>query len=619
MNKTFIKIILLATFLIIVLTGCVSKVDTLVTLNDDFSGERVITCTVSRQKIRTEVNGGEAALDSLIRINCPTQMDYEKIGDQYNVVYNFIIRFNNREEYIDKIEKILGHKPLIVFDSPNSPFSKGFILQESFSSRDLLAWLEDIGKEKDILSSEGDFFTENSTVVNYNGNSIQTQQLVDIKNIEYLRIDKISVLTTMKSGGVFNRIVQFEVPNISLESNYQEIIDYMKQRTPDDGNFRIENVPDGKLFVIEFETNNSTDLSLKMQKVFDNSDNIIDFYPEKNEFFGDKSTFNEHLNLCSFVSDYSGKVYLDYEFVVEDESEISSAEVFSSGVWSNSVGYKSSKSFSYFDDVSVFETRIINQNEFIIKNISVNMEQLKDDSFRREISFVFDERKGLAQVEELREYLNSLNPRFANIENNDNELKIIFIGSAEEISLDLSTLFGDNNFVRLKTDYGFQLFEKTSMEDQIDFSNIIDIIGVYNNPIIYSYTSNKRVEDVSHRELGSASMNVSNSYDENGNILLSNGMANIITANCSKLNVFFIIVCSVAIVALISLVTAVILEVIYLSKKHKTVRGENGKKEVIEFLDEYCPTCGARVYKGSSYCRICGSIVGTIIEFNKKD
>lgn len=614
MNKTFGKLILAAALLMIVLTGCVSKVDTSFTLNDDFSGERIITCTVSRQKARTDVNGGEAALDSLIRINCPDQLEYEKIEDPYNVVYNFVIYFNNREEYIDKIEKILGDKPLIIFASPDSPFSKGFILQENFSSKDLLGWFESNGREKGILSSEGDFFTENSTVVNYKGETIQTQQLVDIRNIKYLRIDKVSVLTTMRPGGIFKRSVKFEIPSVSFESNPQGITDYMVQRTPEGGTFRIEDLTVGKLFIIEFEASDITDLSLKMQKLLDNSDNVITFYPEKNEFFSDKNTFSERLNLCSFVSDYSGKAYLEYEFVSEDEFEISSAEVFSSGVWSNSVGYKKPKSFLYFGDVSVFETRIVNQNEFVIKNISVSMNQLNDDSFKREISFTFDESKRLAQAEELRRYLSFLNPRFASIENNNSEVKVTLTGSAEEINLDLSALFGENNFIRLKTYYGFQLFERTSLEDQIDFSSIIDVIGVYNSPIVYSYNSNKKVDNIFHRESGSANMNIPNDYDGNGNLLLSQGTTNIITADCSKINIFFIIVFSVGIIAFISLVAAVLFRVIYLSKKHVTVIGENGKKEVLEFLDEYCPTCGARVYKGASYCRICGSIVGTIIE-----
>ena len=150
MNKTFIKLVIMAAFLMIILTGCVSKIDTTVVLNDDFSGKRVITCTVSRQKIRTDVNGCESALDSFIKINCPSQLTYEKIEDRYNITYNFVLSFNNREEYIDKVEKILGKKPMIVFASPNSPFSKGLILQEDFSSRDLLNWFENIGAEKEI-------------------------------------------------------------------------------------------------------------------------------------------------------------------------------------------------------------------------------------------------------------------------------------------------------------------------------------------------------------------------------------------------------------------------------------------------------------------------------------
>ena len=617
MNKTFIKLVIMAAFLMIILTGCVSKIDTTVVLNDDFSGKRVITCTVSRQKIRTDVNGGESALDSFIKINCPSQLTYEKIENRYNITYNFVLSFNNREEYIDKVEKILGKKPMIVFASPNSPFSKGFILQEDFSSRDLLNWFENIGAEKEILLTKGEFFTENSTVVDYKGNTIPTQQLVDIRNIDYLRIDKISILTEILQGGALKRNVKFEVPNVRFEGNSQKIIDYMKSRVPDGGTFEIKDISDGKMFVIEFESSDSIDLSNKMQKLLDNNDNIVNLHSEKSEFFGDKNIFNEHLNLCSFISDYSGKVYLEYEVISEDGSEISNAEVMSSGVWSRSVGYKSSKNFLYFGDSSVFETRIMTHNEFVIKNISVSMNQLYDDSFKREIYFTFDNSKGLNQTEKLEKYLNSLKPRFAIIENEGEILKVTINGSAEEISLDLYTLFGDNNFVKLKTDYGFKLFEKTNLEDQIDFRNIINIMGVYNSPVIYSYTSNKNIDNISHRE--SENINIPNSYNEYGDLLLSPSTVNNVSAECSKVNVFFIVICSIGAIISIALFAVVLFKIIYLLKKHVTVIGKDGKKEVIEFLDEYCPTCGARVYKGSSYCRVCGSIVGTIVEVSSKE
>ena len=142
-------------------------------------------------------------------------------------------------------------------------------------------------------------------------------------------------------------------------------------------------------------------------------------------------------------------------------------------------------------------------------------------------------------------------------------------------------------------------------------------MGVYNSPVIYSYTSNKNIDNISHRE--SENINIPNSYNEYGDLLLSPSTVNNVSAECSKVNVFFIVICSIGAIISIALVAVVLFKIIYLLKKHVTVIGKNGKKEVIEFLDEYCPTCGARVYKGSSYCRICGSIVGTIVEVSSKE
>lgn len=617
MNKAILKLAIVAVLMMFLLAGCTSNIDTLMDFNDDFSGTRTMSCKFSRQKIRTEINGGEVALDSFIKINCPEQLSYEKIEDSYNIIYKFILSFNSRDDYIEKVENILGNKPLIVFATPQSPFSKGLILQENFSSKDLLGWFEGIGSEKEILNSKADFFTANGTVVKYNGNSVATQDFIAIRDIKYLRIDKISIFTKMKADGVFERSVKFEVPNESFNNNPNLITEYMNQRVPEGGIFKVNDIENSKVFIIEFEARNSEELSNKMIKLLDNNSNKAEIKNEKNEFFGDKNIFSECVNLCSFISDYSGKVYLEYEFISESELEISKAEVFSGGVWSESVGYKKPKSFIYFGDESVFEVNIVNKDEYKISNIAVNMNQLGNDSFKREIIFEFPENREEKQTKGLREYFLSLNPKFAFFEVFDRSLKVSIKGSAEEINLDLNTLFGENNSIQLKTNYGFKLFETTNLEDKMDFKNIINLIGSYNGQVGYSYSSDKKVESISQREEGNADMDVSAVYDENGTLLLNPSNVTFVDANCSKLNVPFAIMCFIGILFLALIVLIILYKMVSIAKQNVIAMGFNGKKETLELLDEYCPTCGARVYKGTTYCRICGSIVGTIIEFEK--
>ena len=179
------------------------------TINSDLSGIRIITCSISKQKIKSEINGNEAALDSLIELNCPSELSHEKLDDEYNVIYKFVLSFGSKDEYIKKIENLLGFKPNIVFESPNSPFTSGLIIKENFSSKDLLWWLEKIGKEKNLISSKNEFLTENSAIVNYNGKTIETANFINVRDIEYLRIDKVSIATDINSDGTFKEILVF--------------------------------------------------------------------------------------------------------------------------------------------------------------------------------------------------------------------------------------------------------------------------------------------------------------------------------------------------------------------------------------------------------------------------
>ena len=73
-SKGFIIILLL----LFLFAGCKSKIDTVMTINSDLSGIRIITCSISKQKIKSEINGNEAALDSLIELNCPSELSHEK-------------------------------------------------------------------------------------------------------------------------------------------------------------------------------------------------------------------------------------------------------------------------------------------------------------------------------------------------------------------------------------------------------------------------------------------------------------------------------------------------------------------------------------------------------------
>lgn len=614
-SKGFIIILLL----LFLFAGCKSKIDTVMTINSDLSGIRIITCSISKQKIKSEINGNEAALDSLIELNCPSELSHEKLDDEYNVIYKFVLSFGSKDEYIKKIENLLGFKPNIVFESPNSPFTRGLIIKENFSSKDLLWWLEKIGKEKNLISSKNEFLTENSAIVNYNGKTIETANFINVRDIEYLRIDKVSIATDINSDGTFKRNISFCIPLGSFNSKSEYITNYMNNRVPQFGLIRSYDINDNKVFNIYFEAKDAYELLEKTNNVIDNNSGYITTHVEESNFFDDKKLFNEKIDLSSFVSSYTGKVYLEYEINFKDESKISKSEIIIDNDRSEYIDFKGSDKFIYFGEVASFETKISNRNECEIKNIIVNMNQLRDDSLKREILFEFYDNQEKPYSEMLKKYLNSLNLRFAQIKSTKTELKISLYGSAEEINFDLNRLLGENNVLKLETDNGFKMFNKAILEDQINLSSIIELVGFYNGQIKYSYSSSKKIDELSKRELGNADINVYSSYDEYGNLLLLPNSSSVITISCSKINYPFIIVCFIAISIFIAFVSIVLYKIVSQLKRNIVTEGIDGKKEIIEMLDVYCPECGTRVYKGAIYCRTCRNIVGTELEIKKNN
>ena len=119
------------------------NVDVRTTLSIDasFKGTRTVVLTFPSSIVaagsETEIN-----LDKVVQKYCPDTMSYSKNTTDGEISYTFVIEFTSTHEYITKTTGIIGSKTVVSFSNPNTVMTKGWKLEESFQSTELLSWIE---------------------------------------------------------------------------------------------------------------------------------------------------------------------------------------------------------------------------------------------------------------------------------------------------------------------------------------------------------------------------------------------------------------------------------------------------------------------------------------------
>lgn len=207
-------IILVTAILIIGMCACGAEVNTELSVNQDSSGYRFITCTIDNRELDNFVFGGINGLELLIRQNIPSGMTYEITENDKQTIVRFTIDFSSFADYRQKITSILKRQSASVIVVCENIFNKGICINEDFTSKDLLGWMTD------ALVAAGMFESGESVSVNDKGSvlniarkgadklNIQTEA-----NIKYIDIvdngaDSIDISTNINDDGSAARTIR---------------------------------------------------------------------------------------------------------------------------------------------------------------------------------------------------------------------------------------------------------------------------------------------------------------------------------------------------------------------------------------------------------------------------
>ena len=78
-------------FSLIFLWGCGLELNSRMELNKDFSGHRLMTCTVSSADLARYFSGSKKDLDKVIRDACPKALVYKQTTEKDDTVYTCLL------------------------------------------------------------------------------------------------------------------------------------------------------------------------------------------------------------------------------------------------------------------------------------------------------------------------------------------------------------------------------------------------------------------------------------------------------------------------------------------------------------------------------------------------
>lgn len=240
MSKILRKIamVLMLVMLTGLLTGCSagSTVDTVLTINKDLSGSRVMTLVVDQSVYDEYFTGTVEQLNALIKEKCPKQLKWSYDDSTGVMIYTFILDFASVSDYKNKVNAIIGEgsDTQLVITKAESVWASGIYVKEDFTTGDLLYWLKTASVDAGYVSSSNSskvFELGNHKLV-FAGEEYSTNSTIYVDRLKYLSINSIDLLTDASQLDAYSKTIVMSIPEASMKANGDEIKKFLAAKVP---------------------------------------------------------------------------------------------------------------------------------------------------------------------------------------------------------------------------------------------------------------------------------------------------------------------------------------------------------------------------------------------------
>ena len=227
------------------LGGCGTTLTTKMEMSSNFAGSRKMDLEVDLSDLDEErldryaPDGDFSNMIEKMKGVMPEHMSvtYEETKkDTY--VFHFVLPFTSKEDYMQKVEDILGYEIICDFGCNLTPFAESINMQENFTSKELMKWLPEYLERIGCITSDESkrMFKETSNTLSINGvaNPISKEYMY-LQKRSYIEIDNINIFTDIdaKEAKLARKIELIFEQNI-LDQNRDKIEKYLSSVTPKD-------------------------------------------------------------------------------------------------------------------------------------------------------------------------------------------------------------------------------------------------------------------------------------------------------------------------------------------------------------------------------------------------
>lgn len=575
-----------------------------VNMSDKFYGERVMTVSFDKSLALTAFESLEE-LDVLVDSQMPDILERKLIDDETGTRYELILRFSSYEDYLTKIETLLGRKPTVTFETSDKIFMKGLTFQEDFESKELFSFINvndvinSVTSSADISVSDiqvaAAFIKQTGVLVSVGEKEYQSEGgKVDITEGKATMISKVSFKTVLKATGYFERTIEFRmIPEIDQDS-YTDIIAYFESVKPTGAEVTATELSSSAVISVEFKSRDVSDLSSKTTQVLgDTCTASFGDVTDATVPFASLEEFSESISFAKLCVD--SQMPFSYNIVSERGSP-SQMSVEIDGAAVDAQPTLGGNTLDYGSQAANIAISTRYQSISTASVVYYNLIARGDDNYTREIYIIMDEDTSddvLSNIKAYYDIKGAANTKINVLHDGFSEeftapcVEVIISGSSKEITRAEDMLFGGSTERKLNYSRDKSIINtspNTTLSDTYDISSLLSMTNV--TSYYYSFIS----DDELRRgvvETASGSYSVKSREDEAClGFMMSEGTAVVsFTGGYTNIDAIIFIILLVLLIILI-LVLAAVLIMKYLKEKDREKESEEKKEPFPVVIEE---------------------------------
>ena len=498
MGKRFKLILFAAVFIMsFILSSCGAKVSTVLTLNEDFSGQRVITLEASKSDVSNSFKGGIKKVDEIFAGKIPPELTYVKSENSSSYIYTVTLDFASLEDYRKKVQSLLGREAQVEVSAPESVFASGISISEDFNSTDLMGWFRKVVVAEELMSNVSDLWELAGATFVYGDKSYNTSEKIAVTDIVSTPLDKIVVNTRLDQDLTLKRTVNFHVPAATYNAKTNEIRSYLESLVPEAATSGWHEEGRAYIFSISYISLDTEEFIKQAKQVFDTDTYEMQLTVAESDSDNMEHPFMRNIYYEEFVGLAS--------FQPGTQRGVSVEHTFSTGyTWGQVDGYVASGGSSRSEANNVlnmtgsgswvhFSVDVV--EPFRLDNVLSETTIIDDNTVSKIITFVFASKSIDYAPAISQEYFERY--QFDNFKTEATEyqelpaLALNISGSGTEVTDTLRLLFGEDNYIYYSAERsGLSVSNPSSFNEQIDLSLILSSVG-YESEIGYTLKKNK--------------------------------------------------------------------------------------------------------------------------------